>query len=207
MAFFWHGHSASVRFQNPPKAFKTLRKPSKHLERDPTLDVTLVCDSHDDRFLQTAQISLKRCRFPYISLKRLKLLMISLKAWWFPSNVDDFLKNTPALRARGLHTRSRWSSVISKRNQTKTFDLMAFFWHGHSASVRFQNPPKAFKTLRKPSKHLERDPTLDVTLVCDSHDDRFLQTAQISLKRCRFPYISLKRLKLLMISLKAWWFP
>ena len=107
-------------------------------------------------------------------------------------------KNTPALRARGLHTRSRWSSVISKRNQTKTFELMAFFWHGNSASVRLQNPPKAFKTLQKPSKHLERDPTLDVTLVCDSHDDRFLQTAQISLKRCRFPYISLKRLKLLM---------
>ena len=69
---FWHGNSASVRVQNPPKAFKTLRKPSKHLERDPTLDVTLVCDFHDDRFLQTAQISLKRCRFPYISLKRLK---------------------------------------------------------------------------------------------------------------------------------------
>ena len=79
MAFFWHGNSASVRLQNPPKALKTLQKPSKHLERDPTLDVTLVCDSHDDRFLQTAQISLKRCRFPYISLKRLKLLMISLK--------------------------------------------------------------------------------------------------------------------------------
>ena len=111
-------------------------------------------------------------------------------------------KNTPALRARGLHTRSRWSSVISKRNQTKTLELMAFFWHGNSASVRRQNPPKAFKTLQKPSKHLERDPTLDVTLVCDSHDDRFLQTAQISLKRCRFPQISLKRLKLLMISLK-----
>ena len=53
---------------------------SKHLERDPTPDVTVVCDSHDDRFLQTAQISLKRCRFPHISLKRLKLLMISLKA-------------------------------------------------------------------------------------------------------------------------------
>ena len=116
-------------------------------------------------------------------------------------------KNTPALRARGLHTRSRWSSVISKRNQTKTFELMAFFWHGNSASVRLQNPPKASKTLQKPSKHLERDPTPDVALVCDSHDDRFLQTAQISLKRCRFPYISLKRLKLLMISLKPWWFP
>ena len=115
--------------------------------------------------------------------------------------------NTPALRARGLHTRSRWSSVISKRNQTKTFELMAFFWHRNSASVRLQNPPKAFKTHQKPPKHLERDPTLDVTLVCDSNDDRFLQTAQISLKRCRFPYISLKRLKLLMISLKAWWFP
>ena len=82
------------------------------------------------------------------------------------------LKNTPALRARGLHTRSRWSSVISKRNQTNTFELMAFFWHGNSASVRLQNPPKAFKTLQKPSKHLERDPT----------PDRFLQTAQISLK-------------------------
>ena len=105
------------------------------------------------------------------------------------------LKNTPALRARGLHTRSRWSSVISKRNETNTFELMAFFWHGNSASVRLQNPPKAFKTLQKPSKHLERDPTPDVTLLCDSHDDRFLQTAQISLKRCRFPYISLKRLK------------
>ena len=72
MAFFWHGNSASVRLQNPPKASKTPKKPSKHLERDPTPDVTLVCDSHDDRFLQTAQISLKRCRFPYISLKRLK---------------------------------------------------------------------------------------------------------------------------------------
>ena len=86
-------------------------------------------DAHvrfSDRFLQTAQISLKRCRFPYISLKRLKLLMnvpyflktlmISLKR----------LKNTPALRARGLHTRSSWSSVIRKRNETKTFELMAF---------------------------------------------------------------------------------
>ena len=83
-----------------------------------------------------------------------------------------------------------------QRNETNTFELMAF-------SVRVQNVPKAFKTLQKPSKHLERDPTLDVALVCDSHDDRFLQTAQISLKRCRFPYISLKRLKLLMISLKA----
>ena len=133
--------------------------------------------------------------------------------------------NTPALRARGLHTRSRWSSVISKRKQTNTLELMAFFWHGNSASVRLQNLSKASKNLQKPSKHLERDPTLDVTLVCDSHDDRFLQTAQISLKRCRFPYISLKRLKLLMnvpdflkslmislkrvkslmISLKAWW--
>ena len=90
-----------------------------------------------------------------------------------------------------------------QRNETNTFELMAFFWHGNSASVRVQNRPKAFKALEKPSKHLERDPTLDVTLVCDSHDDRFLQTAQISLKRCRFPYISLKRLKLLMISLKA----
>ena len=116
-------------------------------------------------------------------------------------------KNTPALRARGLHTRSRWSSVISKRKQTNTLELMAFFWHGNSASVRLQNPPKASKNLQKPSKHLERDPTPDVTLVCDSHDDRFLQTAQISLKRCRFPQISLKRLKSLMISLKAWWFP
>ena len=114
-----------------------------------------------------------------------------------PPTTDVDLKNTPALRARGLHTRSRWSSVISKRNQTKTFELMAFFWHGNSASVRFQNPPKASKTLQKPSKDLERDPTLD----------RFLQTAQISLKRCRFPYISLKRLKLLMISLNCWWFP
>ena len=63
-------------------AFKTFQKRSKHFERDTTLDVALVCDSHDDRFLQTAQISLKRCRFPYISLKRLKLLM----------NVPDFLK-------------------------------------------------------------------------------------------------------------------
>ena len=90
-----------------------------------------------------------------------------------------------------------------QRNETNMFELMAFFWHGNSASVRFQNPPKAFKTLQNPSKHLERDPTLDVTLVCDSHDDRCLQTAQISLKRCRFPYISLKRLKSLMISLKA----
>ena len=125
----------------------------------------------------------------------------------FLKTLQMSLKNTPALRARGLHTRSRWSSVISKRNQTKTFELMAFFWHGNSASVRLQNPPKAFKTLQKPSKHLERDPTLDVTLVCDSHDDRFLQTAQISLKRCRFPQISLKRLKSLMIYLKAWWFP
>ena len=92
--------------------------------------------------------------------------------------------------------------MISKRKQTNTLELMAFFWHGNSASVRLQNPPKASKTLQKPSKHLERDPTPDVTLVCDSHDDRFLQTAQISLKRCRFPYISLKRLQLLMISLK-----
>ena len=83
MAFLWHGNSASVRFQNPPKAFKTLQNLSKQLERDPTLDVTVVCDSHDGRFLQTAQISLKRCRFPYISLKRLKLLM----------NVPDFLKS------------------------------------------------------------------------------------------------------------------
>ena len=150
--------------------------------------------------------------------------MISLKAWWMFQISADFLKwqttsvqtppkpskrlkNTPALRARGLHTRSRWSSVISKRKQTNTLELMAFFWHGNSASVRLQNPPKASKTLQKPSKHLERDPTPDVALVCDSHDDRFLQTAQISLKRCRFPYISLKSLKLLMISLKAWWFP
>ena len=62
------------------------------------------------------------------------------------------------------------------------FELMAF-------SVRVQNPPKAFKTIQNRSKHLERDPTLDVTVVCDSQDDRFLQTAQISLKRCRFPYI------------------
>ena len=82
MAFFWHGNSASVRLQNPPKAFKTLQKSSKHLERDPTVDVTVVCGSHDDRLLQTAQISLKRCRFPQISLKRLKSLM----------NVPDFLK-------------------------------------------------------------------------------------------------------------------
>ena len=113
-----------------------------------------------------------------ISLKRLKSLMISLKAWWMfqislkrwwmfqisadflkwqttsvqtPPKPSKRLKNTPALRARGLHTRSRWSSVISKRNQTNTFELMAFFWHGNSASVRLQNPPKAFKTLRKPS--------------------------------------------------------
>ena len=101
------------------------------------------------------------------------------------------VKNTPALRARGLHTRSRWSSVISKRNQTNTFELMAFLWHGNSASVRLQNPLKPFKTVQNPSKHLERDPTLDVTLVWDSQDERFLETAQISLKRCRFPYISL----------------
>ena len=140
-------------------------------------------------------ISLKRLKLLMISLKRLKTLMISLKR----------LKNTPALRARGLHTRSRWSSVISKRNQTKTFELMAFFWHGNSASVRLQNPPKAFKTLQKPPKHLERDPTLDVPLVSDSHDDRFLQTAQISLKRWWMFQISLKRLKSLMISLKRWW--
>ena len=93
MAFFWHGNSVSVRVQNPPKAFKTLQKPPKHLERDPTLDVTLVCDSHDDRFLQTAQISLKRCRFPQISLKRLKLLMISLKPWWMFQISADFLKS------------------------------------------------------------------------------------------------------------------
>ena len=70
--------------ENVPKAFKTLQNLSKQLEQDPTLDVALVCEFHDDRFLQIAQISLKRCRFPYISLKRLKLLMISLKAWWFP---------------------------------------------------------------------------------------------------------------------------
>ena len=76
--FFWNGNSASVRVHNFPKALKTFQNPSKHLERDPTLDVALVCDFHDDRF-QTAQISLKRCRFPQISLKRLKLLMISLK--------------------------------------------------------------------------------------------------------------------------------
>ena len=82
-----------------------------------------------------------------------------------------------------------------QKYRTNTFELMVFFWHGNSASVRLQNPPKAFKTLEKPSKHLERDPTLDVTLVCDSHDDRFLQTAQISLKRCRFPQISLKQRK------------
>ena len=143
-------------------------------------------------FLKTLMISLKRWWMFQISLKRLKSLMISLKR---VKSLMVSLKNTPALRARGLHTRSRWSSVISKRNQTKTFELMAFFWHRNSASVRLQNPPKASKTLQKPSKHLERDPTPDVTLVCDSHDDRFLQTAQISLKRCRFPYISLKRLK------------
>ena len=102
MAFFWHGNSASVRLQNPPKAYKTLQKPSKHLERDPTPDVTLVCDSNDDRFIQTAQISLKRCKFPQISLKRLKLLMIalkrlktlmiSLKRLKSLMNVPDFLK-------------------------------------------------------------------------------------------------------------------
>ena len=128
----------------------------------------------------------------------MKLSQKAVKSLKMPQKVSTTPKNTPALRARGLHTRSRWSSVISKRNQTNTFELMAFFWHGNSASVRLQNPPKAFKTLQKPWKHFERDPTLDVPLVSDSHDDRFLQTAQISLKRCRFPYISLKRLKLLM---------
>ena len=68
-----------------------------------------------------------------ISLKRLKTLMISLKPWWmFQISLKPWwmfqisLKNTPALRARGLHTRSSWSSVIRKRNETKTFELMAF---------------------------------------------------------------------------------
>ena len=64
-----------------------------------------------------------------------------------------------------------------QRNDTNSFELMAFFWHGNSASVRVQNVPKAFETFQNPSN------------VCDSHDDRFLETAQISLKRCRFPQI------------------
>ena len=86
MAFFWHGNSASVRLENTPKAFKTLEKPSTHSERDPTLDVPLVCDSQDDRFLQTAQISLKP-------------LQISLHFLKASSTVDDFLRGWPAREA------------------------------------------------------------------------------------------------------------
>ena len=135
MAFFWHGNSASVRLQNPPKAFKTLQKPPKHLERDPTLDVTLVCDSHDDRFLQTAQISLKRCRFPYISLKRLKLLMNVPDFLKSLMNVPDFLKTlmislkyTSASRKRVTHT-EQMKLRDKERNQTNTFEWKAFLWH------------------------------------------------------------------------------
>ena len=123
-----------------------------------------------------------------------------LCSWEFPDILKKSTKYPETLRSKDAEMRGHGCLMISlkrhkQRNETNTFELMAFFWHGNSASVRVQNRPKAFKALEKPSKHLERDPTLDVTLVCDFHDDRFLQTAQISLKRCRFPQISLKRLK------------
>ena len=171
------------------------------------------------------QIFLKPWWFPQISLKRLKSLM----------NVPDFLKSlmislkyTSASRKRVTHTQQmKLRDKQKKSNQNVWVD--GFFWHGNSARVRFQNPPKAFKTLHsKPLKSLqntwngalgvvrsERFKNLPNTsngtqTGRDAHvrfSDRLLQTAQISLKRCRFPHISLKRLKLLMISLKAWWFP
>ena len=73
-----------------------------------------------------------------------------------------------------------------QRNETNMFELMAFFWHGNSASVRIQNPPKAFKTLQKPSKHL-RDPVTgrDARVrfsgrALPSNRADFLKTLQIS---------------------------
>ena len=135
---------------------------------------------------------------------------------WRPlsSNRADFLKTlqislyflkkyTSASRKRVTHTEQmKLRDKQKKSNQNVWVDgfllAMVFFWHGNYVSIRVQNFPKAFKTLQKPSKHLERDPTVDVTLVCDFHDDRFLQTAQISLKRWWMFQISLKRLKSLV---------
>ena len=166
MVFFWHGNSASVRIQNPPKASKTLQKPSKHLEPDPTLDVALVCDSHDDRFLQTAQISLKRWWMFQISLKRLKSLMISLKrwwmfqislkAWWFPQislkrvkslmNVPDFLKTL-------MNVPDFLKSLMISLKRLKSLMIVADF----RRFLKMTNDvgPNASKTLKKAWKLLK----------------------------------------------------
>ena len=56
-----------------------------------------------------------------------------------------------------------------QRNETNTFELMAF-------SVRVENRPKAFKTFQNRSKHLKRDPWRPLS----SNRADFLKTLQIS---------------------------
>ena len=86
-----------------------------------------------------------------------------LCSWEFPDILKKSTKYPETLRSKDAEMRGHGCLKISlkrhkQRNETNTFELMAFFWHGNSASVRVQNRPKAFKALEKPSKHLERGP-------------------------------------------------
>ena len=104
-------------------------------------------------------------------------------------------KNTPALRARGLHTRSSWSSVIRKRNETKTFELMAF--------LKKRSQFSKMKTTEKMQNFQKWNlsalvATNFVTLAGDKVCRVFVTFSWR--QHMRFPYISLKRFKLV-----RWW--